>query len=663
MKYTTKNKCYRTLLLLIAMMCCLGAGAQKKTVKWAEIEANPNLYIYGRGTSTNEREANELAKQELVSSISTSVASSFSRTFQQTNSNGNLDDKMAIQSVLNTYSEFTGLTGLTFVTIENKKGQITKGCYITREHLNEIFEERGNKALNYAEEAFRQERSGMVGSALRNYYWAYALLCSYPEGDKKTMQDEDKHTQVLTQWIPEEMARICKNIKVKSTSREVDEDGATLLTLKVTYTKGSIEAAAKDLTIYASGNDMAETLVDVNDGVAELELPEGVKEKKISIKVDYMGGTSVNCSPELASAVKLVQDLSIRNSTLKLETAIEKKPETLYAAAQAPSPMFHTDMVRGHGPSPQEEITNRVEVYQQNFMKPAEAAPHIQVAKKIEDILRQRRFSQLQSMCTPEAWEIADKLFNKYGTARLVGHPNVQFMENKEGVAIRSFPMAFQFRKNNRKTTENVVFHLNHQGQICHIAFALETAAVEDILTQGEWPQVTRQVIIDFLEGYKTSFATKDVGYIERVFSDEALIIMGHFVKTRARSENSVQLKDAKAVEYTRYSKNEYIEHMRKVFGSQEFVNVKFGDNRIKQGGYTNRITKQRKPMYGIQIKQDYFSTTYGDTGYLFLLVDLEKPAEPVIHVRTWQPYKDVRNDIDPEGSYGDKIFGIEDFN
>ena len=56
--------------------------------------------------------------------------------------------------------------------------------------------------------------------------------------------------------------------------------------------------------------------------------------------------------------------------------------------------------------------------------------------------------------------------------------------------------------------------------------------------------------------------------------------------------------------------------------------------------------------LSALQIKQDYFSSTYGDSGYLFLAVDLEVSDKPVIHVRTWQPERDE------EG----KIFSIVDF-
>ena len=70
------------------------------------------------------------------------------------------------------------------------------------------------------------------------------------------------------------------------------------------------------------------------------------------------------------------------------------------------------------------------------------------------------------------------------------------------------------------------------------------------------------------------------------------------------------------------------------IFKSNEFINIRFADNQIRKSGVGGEV-------YGIQIKQDYFSSSYGDTGYLFLMVDLNNPEEPLIHVRTWQPEKD----------------------
>ncbi|HML83706.1 MAG TPA: hypothetical protein PKE52_00965 [Bacteroidales bacterium] len=56
--------------------------------------------------------------------------------------------------------------------------------------------------------------------------------------------------------------------------------------------------------------------------------------------------------------------------------------------------------------------------------------------------------------------------------------------------------------------------------------------------------------------------------------------------------------------------------------------------------------------IYGIQIKQNYYSSNYGDVGYLYLQVEFPNPDTPVIYVRTWKPEKN------PDGS----IDGISDF-
>ena len=63
-------------------------------------------------------------------------------------------------------------------------------------------------------------------------------------------------------------------------------------------------------------------------------------------------------------------------------------------------------------------------------------------------------------------------------------------------------------------------------------------------------------------------------------------------------------------------------------------------------------VKKYGKGMesYAIQIKQDYYSSNYGDSGYLFLYVDMNDPDNPVIKVRTWQPKPDPNFGLVDEG-------------
>ena len=120
---------------------------------------------------------------------------------------------------------------------------------------------------------------------------------------------------------------------------------------------------------------------------------------------------------------------------------------------------------------------------------------------------------------------------------------------------------------------------------------------------------------------------------------------MGSIVKVAEPIDGMYSKAGAEKVKYIELSKEEYIERLRKVFGSNEFVNIHFEENIVKKVNGDDKI-------YGIQIKQDYYSTNYADKGYLFLMIDLNDSINPKIYVRTWQPEKNA------DGS----IFGLNDF-
>ena len=131
--------------------------------------------------------------------------------------------------------------------------------------------------------------------------------------------------------------------------------------------------------------------------------------------------------------------------------------------------------------------------------------------------------------------------------------------------------------------------------------------------------------------------------YIEKIFSDDAVIITGSIAKIKNTFE--VKYKENNIVRYNVQTKEQYLKNLRFCFNSNEFINLRFNETNIRKSA-------RGEEVYGIQLKQDYFSSNYGDAGYLFLLVDLKDPKEAVIHVRTWQPEKNA------DGS----IFGVQDF-
>ena len=142
---------------------------------------------------------------------------------------------------------------------------------------------------------------------------------------------------------------------------------------------------------------------------------------------------------------------------------------------------------------------------------------------------------------------------------------------------------------------------------------------------------------MEFLENYKTAYALKRLDYIETIFDDDAVIIIGNVAAKMVannRSDGNQSFKSDKIIKHNRYTKDQYLKNLKRCFSSSEFINIRFASNdvlKLGKGGET----------YAIQIAQDYYSSNYGDRGYLFLIVDINDPNNPLIRLRTWQPEKD----------------------
>jgi hypothetical protein len=196
---------------------------------------------------------------------------------------------------------------------------------------------------------------------------------------------------------------------------------------------------------------------------------------------------------------------------------------------------------------------------------------------------------------------------------------------------------------------EEVVFTFNKSGIIKNIAFGLGQAAEQDILCKGVWPENVRTALMQFMENYKTAYALKRLDYLNTIFDDDAVIIVGNVArKSNAqimRLETDPKRITQEVVRYSRYTKEQYMKNLARCFASNEFVNIRFSNN---------DVTKLRVPgeVYGIQIEQDYYSTTYGDHGYLFLIIDMTHTESPLIKVRTWQPERDPNFGIYGPGDF-----------
>ncbi len=81
------------------------------------------------------------------------------------------------------------------------------------------------------------------------------------------------------------------------------------------------------------------------------------------------------------------------------------------------------------------------------------------------------------------------------------------------------------------------------------------------------------------------------------------------------------------------------MKNLERMFAMRDYIKKKFEDSKIKKSGLEGDV-------YGINIKQNFYSSNYGDVGYLFLMVDLNDKKKPTIHIRTWQPDANLKDSI-----------------
>ena len=154
-----------------------------------------------------------------------------------------------------------------------------------------------------------------------------------------------------------------------------------------------------------------------------------------------------------------------------------------------------------------------------------------------------------------------------------------------------------------------------------------------------------RQMILDYVEQFRTAYNQKDINFLNQVFSDDALIITGKVITTK-HAEGFTSQK----IQYNKQSKQQYITNLRGVFQRNSYIKVVFDE-----------IEVMRHPVnpnfYGVTLLQGWTSGSYHDDGYLFLLWDFTNENAPQIHVRTWQPDK-----IGGKPLPKDEVFSLSDF-
>lgn len=578
---------------------------------WESVKSS-HEYLYGEGWGNSIAEADKQALNALISKIAVNVSSSSTSNDSSTIRNGNLNEVSEFSSSVSTYAQAT-LTNTEMVIIQNEPDAHV-GRWIRRSEIDKIFASRIAKVKDLVSSAIRAESKGKADDALRNYYWALTLLKSVQRPNDVKYTDDDGAEHMLMRWIPEQMEDVFDNLSAQVVKRTGDD-----VELYITYKNKPVNSV--DYT-YFDGRGWS-NIYSAKDGRGVLELASGNTSSTYQLKYEFEYRGQAQIDRELESVMNVVRSTPMRDAYVSINAQTESHQQAL----SAPKPTVNVST---------ESFTNTNAAVLKAPSMLRETSAYVQSISKVIDAIQHKDYNSVRSLFTQDGWDIYQRLV-AYGNAKLVGTPDLKFYQNGDYVIGRGLQLAFSFKTGARKSfVEDVVFSFDNTKKIFNIAFGLGNTAADDILNKGVWSEQARMSIMNFLENYKTAYGLKRLDYIRSIFDDDAVIIVGSVVRTNTnlnREMGSASFNNT-IIKKNRYTKDQYLGNLERCFSSNEYINIRFANNdvyKLAKGG----------ELYAIQIAQDYYSSSYGDKGYLFLMVDINDPEKPIIKVRTWQPEKD----------------------
>ena len=517
--------------------------------------------------------------------------------------------------------------------------------YIKRSDFEAMCDERKKSIERLALRGYNCENDDnlQIEDALRNYYWGLMLCVAHPHGNSITLKIDDEEVNAYN-WLIDRIGgsdgvlnsftfRLPKEAEIEETPEGL------LLCLNVRSTTGM---PVMNLQFdYYNGQKYIPAYV--NDGKSNIIIRPD--RDVISIRIEYQFKTESTVDPDVYKVlhnlnhnIKFDNKLIVNIENIKKEyenriASIEEQPAIEDSVAVEEDVLLEeeVDIVKKEW----RKIDNKFDLKDPDYM---------QIMKDVENAIRSKNYLSVKHHFTDEGYGMLDTL-SRYGKMTIIGNQEYNFLKFGNQVICRDINMQFDFR-NTATFNRDVVFRFDSESKkITSLAFRLSSIAENDILSKSKWSEEARLMLINFLEDYQTAYALKRHDYLQSIYSDDALIIVGHVVKKTV-------IPDRVQFEFTdddprlmQYDKETYFNNLLKTFNTQEYINIKFEDTE-----FTRAKTSTDRDVYGVRLLQRYYSATYGDIGYLFLLVDLTD-ENPLIHVRAWQP-----NEVEL-----DKLMGMKD--
>lgn len=581
---------------LTLALCIIITMALTVTAQGVDGIKRNSSYLYGEGGGVTLHAAKEAALADLIQKISVTVHSDFTSKERELNQDGNVTSDAEYQSIIRSYSTAT-LTNVKTIVLKPEP-DASVFLYIAKSEIDRIFESRVAKAKEFVGNADEALKNGQIDDALRYYYWSYCLVKSlrYPNEAKIFVDGQERS---LLAWLPTRIDDVMGKVKVQS-RRTADN------TYEITATYDGRPVRSMDYT-YFDGVDNS-PVYSILDGKGLVELRPGMAMDAVQLKLEYeFRGLSRNDS--------------------EVEAVVGAMKPAVYRRA------YHRVALDGAA-SPAESTSTDVNGSMQSPLALTDMGTlGTAVMKPVMQALRSGSIEQCRKKFTAEGWEEFSKLMG-YGKVTLMDDIHLDYFADGDCVVCRGLPVSCRFNRG-RVFNEKLSFYIDSNSkQITHVAMGLGREAMNDVvLGHLDWSEKSRTRIVGFLEDYRTAYATKNLEYLDKVFDDNAVIVLGKRLQVAPQLNKEGYMNNHR-VQFTQLTKREFLRNLRRQFQSKDYINLHFSQNRIYQ-------LQKGVERYGIEIKQDYYSSNYGDTGYLTLIFDLTNPDQPVIHVRTWQEQPD----------------------
>lgn len=575
---------------LTLALCIIITMALAVTAQGVDGIKRNSSYLYGEGGGVTLQAAKEAALADLIQKISVTVHSDFTSKERELNQDGNVTSDAEYQSIIRSYSTAT-LTNVKTIVLKPEP-DASVFLYIAKSEIDRIFESRVAKAKEFVGNADEALKNGQIDDALRYYYWSYCLVKSlrYPNEAKIFVDGQERS---LLAWLPTRIDDVMGKVKVQS-RRTADN------TYEITATYDGRPVRSMDYT-YFDGVDNS-PVYSILDGKGLVELRPGMAMDAVQLKLEYeFRGLSRNDS--------------------EVEAVVGAMKPAVYRRA------YHRVALDGAA-SPAESTSTDVNGSMQSPLALTDMGTlGTAVMKPVMQALRSGSIEQCRKKFTAEGWEEFSKLMG-YGKVTLMDDIHLDYFADGDCVVCRGLPVSCRFNRG-RVFNEKLSFYIDsNTKQITHVAMGLGREAMNDVvLGHLDWSEKSRTRIVGFLEDYRTAYATKNLEYLDKVFDDNAVIVLGKRLQVAPQLNKEGYMNNHR-VQFTQLTKREFLRNLRRQFQSKDYINLHFSQNRIYQ-------LQKGVERYGIEIKQDYYSSNYGDTGYLTLIFDLTNPDQPVIHVRT----------------------------